>query len=1111
MNATTREPTQCLNRTVLASTISALLAGGAAAQAQQAPPAQEGLEEITITGSRIVRRDLEAPSPIVTIDSERLENSSTISIESVLNQMPQFVPEGTQFDQGIQAGPTASLGIGSVNLRGIGANRTLVLLDGRRAQPANAALIIDVNTIPSAAIERVETITGGASAVYGADAMAGVVNFILKKDFEGVDMDFQSGVTAEGDGEETRFTSLMGVNSGDGASNVMLGVEWYHRGVVNLIDRDFYANGYFDPRSNAGGFIQMPGYSPSTNNQPFPTGGAPTQAAVDQIFMDPTRAAQYAGYFPCNGWNTEVDGTPGITFGDCNRAAINAGRWAVNRTSEIYFNRDLSPFVLAGAHGYNSGFDSPTSHSRPGDGYAGARLQPNGDLGQVNYVGEAQSPLDRRSLFGRATHELNDRLTAFAQANYASVEVTTGQAGYPPAITVWSAPVPMDGRPIPPALATLLASRVRNVDDPNLPPGATINVGPSDPWQLFRVLDFLGGPATTVSKSDVYQIMAGVEGSFANRDWTWEAYVSTGETDVSNFFENIPSLQRYWNLIAAAPNAFTLQGAPGNGTWGRGSFTQGRNYAQDCTSGLPIFSNSSSLGAGNVSANCLESIMSNTRQLTSLQQEIAEFNLQGKLADMKSGELRFAIGASSRKNEFSFEPGETNDRESVSEQPMSIFASNDTAGGTKVQELYGELLVPITRKFDLEFGVRMSDYPDSDVGTTDTSKALFTFRATEGLSLRGGFQRAERAANTAELFQGVSLLVVPFAGSDPCSYTTTHPWGNGDGVAPGTTLNPRRTEIQALCRAIINNSDGNPANDGQSVFDTGGPGPNGFARPGNPFFPLEIELRKGNPNVQPELGETFTLGLVMQGPGSLENLTASFDWYDIEITDAISPLNSLFAYQQCFNANGTSNPTLSYTGNQYCPLILRNVNSGERSSVDAPFINTGTLMTSGLDMTVNWTADVGDGGSFFLNSLVTVLDEYVVQDSPTAAPFDAKDTLDQGGQYSWKMTNTVGYNFGGGKANVGLQWRYLPSIRDESAARNPRTTTFGVDSYQSFNLFAGYSVNDKINLRMGIDNLTDEDPLVVGATATDGNAEVTRPDYFDILGRRWYVGIKMSF
>ena len=109
------------------------------------------------------------------------------------------------------------------------------------------------------------------------------------------------------------------------------------------------------------------------------------------------------------------------------------------------------------------------------------------------------------------------------------------------------------------------------------------------------------------------------------------------------------------------------------------------------------------------------------------------------------------------------------------------------------------------------------------------------------------------------------------------------------------------------------------------------------------------------------------------------------------------------------------------------------------------------------------------------------------------------------------MTNRFGYNFAGGKANVGLQWRYLPSIQDESAARSPTTNVFPVDSYQSFSLFAGYTVNDKMNLRMGIDNLTDVQPNIVGARPGDGNAEVTRADYYDILGRRAYVGVTFQF
>ncbi|HVY63967.1 MAG TPA: TonB-dependent receptor [Gammaproteobacteria bacterium] len=1062
MLGSTRDQTQVVNRTVLASTISALLAGGGAAQAQQQQNPQ-GLEEITVTGSRIVRRDLEAASPIVTIDSKKFENSSTISIESVLNQMPQFVPEGTQFDQGIQAGPTLSLGIGSVNLRGIGPNRTLVLIDGRRAQPSNAALLVDTNTVPSAAIERVETITGGASAVYGADAMAGVVNFILKKDFEGVDMDFQTGATAQGDGEETKFSSLLGVNSGDGKSNVMLGVEWYNRGAVQLRDRKFFMNGWFDPGSDASGFIQMPGYSPSTAILGVGTvssAGLPTQAAVDSIF------AGVAGYVP---------------GGVAPSGGLGTGQFVVSNRSEIYFNPDGSPFVLAGAHGYNGPFDTVNSHTPEGSGYSGVRLQPNGNLGQVSYEGQASSPLNRHSLFGRATHEINDNLTAFVQANYSGVEVTTNQASFPPAITVWSAPIPVDGRPIPAALQTLLASRPT----------------PTNPWTLFRVLDFLGAPVTTKSTNDVFQIMAGVEGKFSNRDWTWEAYVSSGQTNTENFFNNLPSLQRYQFLLNQP-----------NGTWGASGpagFTSGRNYVQTCTSGLPIFSNSTS-SPGYVTPDCLESIASKARALTKLKQDIGEFNLQGKLTDMKAGELRFALGASTRKNTFSFDPGETNDRESVVENPMSIFASNNTAGGTKVNEIYGELLVPVTKKFDLEFGLRESDYADSQIGTTDTSKALFTFRATNSLTLRGGFQRAERAPNTAELFQGVSLLVVPFAPSDPCSYTTTATWGN-------QASNPNRLAVQTLCAAIINNSDTITANDNTSVFGLpGSTAANNFARPGNPFFPLEIELRQGNPNVKPELGKTFTFGLVMQHPGKLEGLTASFDFYNIEITDAIAPLNSLFAYQQCFNANGTSNPTLSYTGSPYCALIKRNVVSGERASVDAPFINTGTLKTTGLDIATNWTKDLGKG-SFYINALVTVLGKYDIQDAPGSAVVHEKDTLQtqDGGQFKYKMTNTFGYNFGGGKASIGLQWRYLPGIRDESVARTPTSNVYPVGSYQSFNLFAGYTVNDKINLRMGIDNLTDVQPLIVGARPGDNNAEVTRADYYDVLGRRAYVGVRMSF
>jgi iron complex outermembrane receptor protein len=224
-----------LARSALASAISAVLAGPAIVSTAYGQDAV--LEEITVTGSRIVRRDLDANSPIMTVDTERFQESSTVAMESVLNQLPQFTPAVTQFNVGsefgvqgtsffseqLAVGATRTPGQATLSLRGLGPNRNLVLLDGRRAMPINAGMSVSINTIPAAAIERVETITGGASSVYGADAVAGVVNFITKRDFEGIDFDAQYGQTAEGDGTEFRYSMLIGANSGDGRGNVLLG------------------------------------------------------------------------------------------------------------------------------------------------------------------------------------------------------------------------------------------------------------------------------------------------------------------------------------------------------------------------------------------------------------------------------------------------------------------------------------------------------------------------------------------------------------------------------------------------------------------------------------------------------------------------------------------------------------------------------------------------------------------------------------------------------------------------------------------------------------------------------------------------------------------------
>ena len=220
------------------------------ARAQEAQ--QQPLEEVLVTGSRIVRRDFDANSPLTTVDASAFESQSSIAIETALNDLPQFVPAAqgmTQLQDQSQLTDnftTLTAGASTISLRGLGANRNLVLLDGYRAVPVNATMAVDVNSIPAAAIQRVEVITGGASSVYGADAVAGVVNFILKKDFEGVDVDLQTGAMQNGEGAETRASVLFGVNSADGRGNIMVGIELAKRAPIHADDTDFYHNALRD-------------------------------------------------------------------------------------------------------------------------------------------------------------------------------------------------------------------------------------------------------------------------------------------------------------------------------------------------------------------------------------------------------------------------------------------------------------------------------------------------------------------------------------------------------------------------------------------------------------------------------------------------------------------------------------------------------------------------------------------------------------------------------------------------------------------------------------------------------------------------------------------------
>lgn len=227
--------TKALRRNLLATTIIAGSLASAPAFAQGTTPAPAAEEDtIIVTGTLIANPNLTSSSPVTAVGREELQLRQTNTAEQILREIPGVIPgNGQQVNNGqSSAGST-------LNLRGLGSNRNIILLDGMRTVPANFNGTVDLNNIPIALLERVDVLTGGASTTYGADAVSGVVNFITKRDFAGFEATISNQITQKGDGNIFRVDLTMGANFDDGRGNAVLGIGYNETDPVYQGDRDF--------------------------------------------------------------------------------------------------------------------------------------------------------------------------------------------------------------------------------------------------------------------------------------------------------------------------------------------------------------------------------------------------------------------------------------------------------------------------------------------------------------------------------------------------------------------------------------------------------------------------------------------------------------------------------------------------------------------------------------------------------------------------------------------------------------------------------------------------------------------------------------------------------
>ncbi|MEO9078722.1 MAG: TonB-dependent receptor plug domain-containing protein, partial [Rhodanobacter sp.] len=347
-----------------------------------APPTKpqdaKRLQAVVVTGSLIQAhsRSEVSSSPLATIGIDQIAAAGQVSLDSAIGRMPQFAAAQGQSEVGDVQGSTGFQGGQSyADLRGLGAERTLVLLDGQRLVPTNPNGAVDLNLIPMALLEDVDVITGGASATYGSDAVAGVVNFRLRQHFQGIQLSEQIGGATQGGGRENSASVLMGNNFDNNKGNAVIDIEYNTRDAITGADRTFFSD-------------------PSNFNRAV-------SRAPEGVF----KATELGGNFPISAVNGVLAGYPGTT------PISGTG----NYRGLIGLNSDGTLFTSqAGAGNCVQNYQGQVGK------IPGLAISP--DCTTIkNYLGKyffVQVPSHRLNLFSKVTYNINDNLEAYAQVNF---------------------------------------------------------------------------------------------------------------------------------------------------------------------------------------------------------------------------------------------------------------------------------------------------------------------------------------------------------------------------------------------------------------------------------------------------------------------------------------------------------------------------------------------------------------------------------------------------------------------------------------------------------------------------------------------------------------------
>ena len=1062
----------------------------AGAQDTQPDQASE-IDEIVVTGSRIRRNPTTAPTPLIQVTQEDIASSGEANVIDFLADVPAL-----QFSQVPEDTTGANLndgGLSLLNLRNLGAARTLTLVDGRRhvgSQPNSLA--VDIDTIPRLLIESVEIITGGAASVYGADAVSGVANFILKKDYEGLEIDGAwSQINQDGQSAE-RLSALWGRNFFDDTLNVYLTGEIKRNDEVQDKDVDWRREGWnfvtldVDPATATDdGVIDR---FLINNSRTFIRGTDRGGITILASTIQPSPAAD-----------------PDLAFLTCANAAAGAN-WSANCFFIAPPNRPNNAY-LYNEQGQTMALQFGQIRAVNGNVSNGG----NGQEANTQQGGNSRLPDSQEwRLQTGFNWDLSEQVTLFGEAKYAEDETydssqrtfydfniyQTPVGGINPVTPGGALGIGLDNAYLPAEVRAAIIGNVRPIYN-----AAGVIIGTvADPRAQHKLYP---NDRTQTNSRDLQRYVLGLRGDAGDigfiRNVNWEVGYTYGEMNNRNVEVADDSLRVQAAADAVVDTAGIVNGRPGEivcrvrllKAQGRprpapalGAFQYTDQLIDTCVP-IRIF------GPGGISDAARQYMSAElTKTDQNRQQDFLAF-VSGDLWDFwGAGPLGFAVGVESRKESTR---GNGRDEGSVGRLLFLNGGPEFLPASYETREAFVELRLPLFedswlgRSAEVSGSYRTSDY--STIGLQDTYSIQGSWRPVDDILFRATQNTSIRVPDLGELNAPQTQT---FANGfvDPCLIPTIN------AVADPTTQANQRANCLALSRAAGFNFSflTTTAPDAYAPsYGTGGiPG-----------------LQGGNPFLQAETSESFTISAVWT-PSMFPGFSMVLDYYDIEIQDAIAVTTAQQNATQC-----VSGPTLNAAA---CATLTRDPATWMVTTFVQGSLNYAKLTAKGLDFSMRYHFELADvfghdwgridwatRGSYnierhdFTNigNPAAHNDREGAYQDPTAA-FLYNDSR-------VRFLSTVGWT-PGDRLTVSWDWDWQSSQEIEDvdvlvanldryeSAKYLRTGAFSQHDFT-----ARYDVSDDITLRAGVINAFDEEPAEwLGNTTADN---------FDLFGRRYFVNL----